>query len=72
MPIVGGALALEVTASLFYFSSSGFQHEGFLPIYLTTILTGLFLSTVVLVLASLLRLLFLKYPKFVKTVADND
>ena len=72
MPVISGTLALDITGLIFNFPSSGYQHKGFFPIFLTTILTGLFLSLLVLILAFLLRVLYFKYPKFVKTGVDND
>ena len=58
LPLMSGALALEITGSIFNFPSSGFHHKDFFPIFITTLFTGVFLSILVVVFASLLRLFF--------------
>ncbi len=72
LPMISGSLALEITGSFFNLPSSGIAHKSFLPIFSTTIVTGSFLSLFVLLIAFLLRILFFKYPKLVKTVVYSD
>ncbi len=71
IPMMSGALALDITGSLFHISTYGFEHKGFFSVFFTVLLTGLFLSLLVLILASILRVVFFKYPKLVKTGVDN-
>lgn len=57
-PMISGALALDLSGSILDLSGSGRNHISFFSIYLTTIIDGLLLSSLVIVLTIFARLLF--------------
>lgn len=58
VPMASGALALEISGDILDLRGSGYQHISFFSMYLTTIIDGLLLSSLVIVLTIFARLIF--------------
>ena len=72
IPIYSGLVALDTTGYILNMPASSVRQSVFIPIFITTIITGMILSTLVFVLALLLSPFILQGSKDVKTVVDND
>ncbi len=63
IPMISGSIALDMTSWLLNLSSFSIKQNGFIPIFIATLFTGMILSSGVLLLAGLLRVFFLKKYK---------
>ena len=72
IPMLSGALALDISGSILHLPASGAQHSSFFSIYLTTIIDGILLSLLVFVLACLVRILFLLKPESVTSLRHRE
>jgi len=72
IPMISGSIAIDLTSFLLDINSYGIRHNGFIPTFFITILTGVILSSLVILLALLFRFMFYIKPKPVKIGVDND
>ena len=72
IPLVSGAIALDMTSWIFNLTSNSIKTFGFFPIPITTLFSGMILSGVVIIFTGVTRVFLYQRTKFAKTVSINN